>query len=53
MLDRWLSPEHRYFKCLGADSGTCILRHDVQRDRWEITFNQRGKLDPDRVRPGG
>ncbi len=53
VLDRWLSPEHRYFKCLGADGGTYILRHDVQGDRWEITFYQRGELDPDRVRPGG
>ncbi|MCH6549730.1 MAG: hypothetical protein IH812_07880 [Proteobacteria bacterium] len=53
VLDRWLSPEYRYFKCLGADGGTYILRHDVQGDRWELTFYQRGNLDPDRVRPGG
>ena len=53
VLDRWLSPEHRYFKCKGADGGTYILRHDVQRDRWELMFYQRGNLDTDRVRPGG
>ncbi len=53
VLDRWLSPEHRYFKCLGTDGGTYILRHDVQRDGWEITFYQRGNLDSDRVRPDG
>jgi hypothetical protein len=53
VLDRWLSPEYRYFKCLGADGGTYILRQDVQGDRWELTFYQHGKLDPDRVRPGG
>lgn len=44
VLDRWLSPEYRYFKCLGADGGTYILRHDVQGNRWEITFYQRGNL---------
>jgi hypothetical protein len=38
VLDRWLSPAHRYFKCLGADGGIYILRHDVPRDAWEITF---------------
>ncbi len=53
VLDRWLSPEYRYFKCLAADGGTYILRQDVQGDRWELTFYQHGKLDPDRVRPGG
>ncbi len=53
VLDRCLSPEYRYFKFLGADGGTYILRHDVQGDRWELTFYQRGNLDPDRVRPGG
>jgi hypothetical protein len=52
VLDRWLSPEHRYFKCLGADDSTYILRHDVRGDRWEITFYQRGDLGRDRVRPG-
>lgn len=44
VLDRWLSPEHRYFKCLGADHATYILRHDVGVDRWELTLYQRGDL---------
>ncbi|MFQ6005430.1 MAG: hypothetical protein ACE5OQ_07985 [Woeseia sp.] len=38
VLDRWLSPEHRYFKCRGADEATYILRHDTGADRWELTL---------------
>ena len=53
VLDRWLSPEHRYFKCRGADGGTYILRHDVQGDRWELMFYQRGNFDHSRAHPGG
>ncbi len=42
MLDRWLAPDHRYFKVRGDDGGTYILRHDVARDRWELTLFERG-----------
>jgi hypothetical protein len=28
VIDRWLDPEHRYFKVLGHDNSTYILRHD-------------------------
>jgi hypothetical protein len=38
ILDRWLSPEHRYFKIRGDDAGTYILRHDTHADRWELTL---------------
>jgi hypothetical protein len=38
VLDRWLDPEHRYFKVAGDDGGTYILRHDVPGDRWELTL---------------
>ncbi len=38
VLDRWLSPAHRYFKCRGSDHATYILRHDVAADRWEVTL---------------
>lgn len=47
VLDQWLSPEHRYFKCLGSEGDTYILRHDVQGDRWEISFYQRGQPSAD------
>ncbi len=38
VLDRWLEPDHRYFKLLGDDGGTYILRHDVAGDHWELTL---------------
>ena len=33
VVDRWLSPEHRYFKCLSSDSSIDLMRHDVRADR--------------------
>jgi hypothetical protein len=38
VLDRWLAPDHRYFKIEGDDGGTYILRHDVAGERWELTM---------------
>jgi hypothetical protein len=42
VLDRWLAPDHRYFKVLGDDGDTYILRHDTGADRWELTLFARG-----------
>lgn len=41
VLDRWLAPEHRYFKVRGNDGSTYILRHDVVHDRWALTMFER------------
>jgi dihydrofolate reductase len=42
VLDRWLAPDHRYFKVRGDDRAIYILRHDVEHDRWQVTlFSQR------------
>jgi hypothetical protein len=38
VLDRWLAPDHRYFKVLGGDGDVYILRHDPREDRWELTM---------------
>ncbi len=38
VLDRWLAPDHRYFKLLGDDHGAYILRHDPYADVWEMIF---------------
>ena len=40
ILDRWLNPEHRYFKLLGDDEGIYIIRHDMNTLTWELTFYQ-------------
>lgn len=42
VLDRWLDPDHRYFKVLGDDGDVHILRHDVEGDAWELTRYRRG-----------
>jgi hypothetical protein len=38
VLDCWLGTDHRYFKMLGDDGATYILRHDTARERWELTL---------------
>lgn len=43
IADRWLAPDHRYFKVEGDDGGTYILRHDVASGRWEMTMFDRRK----------
>ena len=43
ILDQWLAPTHRYFKLLGADGHTYIVRHDNVTNTWELTmFLRRG-----------
>lgn len=36
--DRWLAPDHRYFKLRGDDGGRYILRHDGKSGTWEVVF---------------
>ena len=36
VIDRWLGPDHRYFKIRGDDGGRYILRHDEPSGRWEL-----------------
>lgn len=38
VIDRWIAPDHRYFKCLASDGDIYILRHDTVRQRWELTL---------------
>ena len=38
VLDRWLAPDHRYFKLLGDDGATYIIRHDGVSGRWEFVL---------------
>lgn len=37
VLDRWLAPDHRYFKLRAAD-GIYIVRHDMTKGTWELTM---------------
>ncbi len=38
VLDRWLSPDHRYFKILGNDNSIYIIRHNTESQEWMLTF---------------
>jgi len=45
VLDRWLAPDHRYFKVRGTDGAVYILRHDAVSGDWELTlFDNSGLL---------
>jgi len=37
IVDRWLSPDHRYFKVKVHDAKVYILRHDDNTGEWELT----------------
>jgi len=38
--DRWLAPDHRYFKVACDDGGLYIIRHDPHQDVWQLVFYQ-------------
>ncbi len=43
VVERWRTPDHRYFRVSTADE-TCTLRHDVTSGGWELT--EVGRSDP-------
>jgi hypothetical protein len=38
IVDRWLGPDHRYFKVRGDDDAVYILRHEAGTGVWELTL---------------
>ena len=50
IIDRWLAPEHRYFKLRCDDGGIYIVRHDLDANLWELTFYRQETL-PARTDP--
>lgn len=38
ILDRWIAPDHRYFKLRGNDGAVYIVRNDEARSLWELTL---------------
>jgi hypothetical protein len=36
VIDRWLGPDHRYFKVRGDDGTVYLVRHDESADLWEL-----------------
>lgn len=43
VTDRWLAPDHRYFKVEGDDGRQYILRHDIETQIWELTSPAAGE----------
>ncbi len=37
IVDRWLAPDHRYFKVHADDGNVYILRHDELAGEWDMT----------------
>lgn len=42
IIDRWLSPQYRYFKVRGSDEAIYIFRHDTVNQQWELTLFDSG-----------
>ncbi len=40
IVDRWLAPDHRYFKIIGNDDATYIIRHKTATWQWDLVFYQ-------------
>ena len=49
IIDRWLEPDHRYFKVRGDDHGVYILRYDARADRWDMILFDSGMRDDTRL----
>ncbi|MEN8199397.1 MAG: hypothetical protein ABFR63_04920 [Thermodesulfobacteriota bacterium] len=43
ILDRWLAPDHRYFKVRGDDRAIYIIRHEEATGKWELTMFDRSE----------
>lgn len=54
ILDRWISPDHRYFKLRADDGHVYILRRDEASGAWTLgAFTHAGAAAADRSRPHG
>lgn len=43
IIDRWLAPDHRYFKVRGDDGARYILRQEAASGQWQLTLFEQGK----------
>jgi hypothetical protein len=43
VMDRWLAPDHRYFKVRAGEGDTYVLRHDTESHRWELVLYRRDR----------
>lgn len=52
VVDRWVAPDHRYFKLRGDDGDIYILRQDLPSGVWEMTLYEQGSRPGTPVRSG-
>ncbi len=52
IIDRWIAPDHRYFKLLGDDQAVYIIRHDPESWQWQLIFYQTTEEPSDRTADG-
>jgi hypothetical protein len=43
VVDRWLAPDHRYFKVRDREGAEYLLRHDADSGEWDVTWFRRGE----------
>jgi hypothetical protein len=46
VVDRWLAPDHRYFKVRTSEGEIYILRNDTTTEVWELTLFEARKISP-------
>lgn len=49
IIDRWLDPNHSYFKLRGDDGGIYILRYEQASDIWELIMFDSGSKEETRL----
>jgi hypothetical protein len=42
VVDRWYSPQQRWFKVVTDDAHSYVLRHDEVSDEWELAAFRQG-----------
>jgi len=45
VVDRWLAPDHRYFKLQDERGHLYLLRHDARTRQWELTSSSAGPCE--------
>ena len=43
IFDRWYDPDYTCFKVLADDGTTCLLRHDMTTDCWELVEQENAR----------
>jgi hypothetical protein len=50
IIDRWIAPDHRYFKVEADDGRTLVLRHDTASGEWELAGLVGREIHPPQTR---